>query len=396
MTKNHTDDSVGVTSPRGRSVGTLRVSQMDEILEAVRDESGTLAWAPPIINAMGTLTSLGGSRMSPSVVAAMVRASRSFVDMNGLYVGAGKRITELCRAPDGFDAQICTGVAAGLALAAAACMLPDVESASLLPDQANRMPRRVVLVDGGSDTRWEQSIKLSGALVVRLGTGGAPMGASDLASAPWSEAAAFFYFAGEWHPPCPLQHAGPPTAGHWANAKRFLAGGLPESGDGASPLRFNDLVHECAQRGVPLVVDAAAQLPPRSNLWRWTRLGADIVMFSGGKAIGGPQGTGIVLGRKRLIGLVLSSPPPPHRALVRVWLVCRSELAVERVAPLEYPWIIPFSAPGSIPPLECFLEYPLESLGVYFREPFGSVSWMRKPSQLCWLSGGLCTQAACA
>ena len=223
MAKNH--DSVGVTSPRGRSVGTLRVSQMDEILEAVRDESGTLAWAPPIINAMGTLTSLGGSRMSPSVVAAMVRASRSFVDMNGLYVGAGKRITELCRAPDGFDAQICTGVAAGLALAAAACMLPDVESASLLPDQANRMPRRVVLVDGGSDTRWEQSIKLSGALVVRLGTGGAPMGASDLASAPWSEAAAFFYFAGEWHPPCPLQHAGPPTAGHWANAKASLQAG---------------------------------------------------------------------------------------------------------------------------------------------------------------------------
>ena len=185
---------------------------MDESLEAVTDESGTLAWAPPVINAnaMGTMTSLGGSRMSPSVVAAMVRASRSFVDMNSLYVGAGKRITELCRAPDGFDAQICTGVAAGLALAAAACMLPDVESASLLPDQANRMPRRVVLVDGGSDTRWEQSIKLSGALVVRLGTGGAPMGASDLASAPWSEAAAFFYFAGERHPPCPSCTPCPP------------------------------------------------------------------------------------------------------------------------------------------------------------------------------------------
>ena len=189
----------------------------------------------------------------------------------------------------------------------------------------------------------------------------------------------------------PLLHA-PPS--HRANAQRFLAGGLPESGDGASPLRFNDLVHECAQRGVPLVVDAAAQLPPRSNLWRWTRLGADIVMFSGGKAIGGPQGTGIVLGRKRLIGLVLSSPPPPHRALVRVWLVCRSELAVERVAPLEYPWIIPFSAPGKIPPLESFLEYPLVPWSVLSRTVWSTCFLDAFAADA--LSAGLCTKAACA
>jgi L-seryl-tRNA(Ser) seleniumtransferase len=61
----------------------------------------------------------------------------------------------------------------------------------------------------------------------------------------------------------------------------------------------------CRRHGIPVIVDAAAQLPPKSNLRRFLELGADLVAFSGGKAIGGPQASGILAGRRDLVGAAL-------------------------------------------------------------------------------------------
>jgi L-seryl-tRNA(Ser) seleniumtransferase len=61
----------------------------------------------------------------------------------------------------------------------------------------------------------------------------------------------------------------------------------------------------CRARGIPVIVDAAAQLPPKANLRRFVELGADLVAFSGGKAIGGPQASGILAGRRDLVGAAL-------------------------------------------------------------------------------------------
>jgi L-seryl-tRNA(Ser) seleniumtransferase len=266
--------------------------------------------ARPIVNAMGTMTSLGGSRMSPTVIQAMAHASRSFVDINGLFAAAGEKVAQLCKAPDDFSAQICTGAAASLALAAAACMTlnePDESSLLLLPDRADQLHRRLILVDGGSDTRWEQAIKSVGCIVHRLGAAGSPMTADDLASAPWDRAAAFFYFAG----------------------------GLPAEGTpGCSALKFSFLVSLCQDKSIPLVVDAAAQLPPRSNLWRWTSAGADVCVFSGGKSIGGPQGTGILLARKDIIARVRRLASPNEDTVGRPLKVAK-ECVAGLVAALE-------------------------------------------------------------
>src|SRR5205814_1892361 len=80
---------------------------------------------------------------------------------------------------------------------------------------------------------------------------------------------------------------------------------------GALPLK--ETVEIAHANGLPVYVDAAAQLPPASNLWHFTRdLGADIAVFSGGKNLNGPQATGLVLGKKSIIDAVLWNGYPNH------------------------------------------------------------------------------------
>ena len=140
---------------------------------------------------------------------------------------------------------------------------------------------RVVLIDGGSDTRWNQSLATSGAVVIELGSQRSPMTRMDLESALQAHKESISCFV-------------------------FFAGGYREgAGLGFDVIRATTSAYQCV-----LIVDAAAQLPPRSNLWRWTHGGADIVIFSGGKEIGGPQTTGIVLGRRELIRWIAQNGSP--------------------------------------------------------------------------------------
>src|SRR5205814_10069746 len=75
-------------------------------------------------------------------------------------------------------------------------------------------------------------------------------------------------------------------------------------------LPLETAVQICRARRVPVLVDAAAQLPPRSNLWSFTRRGADAAIFSGGKGLRGPQSTGLVLGKRELIDACAFHGPP--------------------------------------------------------------------------------------
>ncbi|MFN8677001.1 MAG: aminotransferase class V-fold PLP-dependent enzyme [Thermomicrobiales bacterium] len=223
-----------------------------------------------VINASGTLTRLGGSRMAPEVLAAMAEAAASFVPIDTLQARAGEIIAEHTGAESGY---VVTGAAAGLSLGVAACVAGfDVAAMDRLPDTTGL--RNEVVVQRGHRNAYDHAIRAVGVRMVEVGYLGYP-GAGG--TYPWQIAEAI--------------------------TERTAAVACPIlDTPGTVPLR--DVCAIAHERGVPVIVDAAAELPPRGNLRRFIAEGADLVVYSGGKAIGGPQASGILAGRADLIASV--------------------------------------------------------------------------------------------
>jgi D-glucosaminate-6-phosphate ammonia-lyase len=225
------------------------------------------------INAAGTLTRLGGALMDDEVVAAMAAAARASVDIGELQAAASRTISKFTGAQAGI---VTTGAAAGLTLAAAACMARwDIARMAALP-HAEAFPNEILL-PRTHRTGYAHALSAAGAHVVDLGHNDRGTGAGVRGIEPWE-----------------IEAAITPRTVAFAFA--------------ASPSNLQDLslVSEiCRAKSVPVIVDAAAQLPPKGNLRRFFELGADLVAFSGGKAIGGPQASGILAGRRDLVGSAL-------------------------------------------------------------------------------------------
>lgn len=226
-----------------------------------------------IINAYGTNTRLSGGLMAPEVMAAMAEASRACVEMHHLQAAASRAIATAT----GAEAGIVTGgAAAALLLGAAACMARlDPAAMNRLPDSAG-LPNEFVVVRSQRNM-YDRALRAAGGHVVEVGIpdrlsgpGVRDASAGEVAEAITERTAAVFHLAGE-------------------NAEPSLP----------------DIVRVAHARGVPVLVDAAAQLPPASNLRRFIAEGADLVCFSGGKALGGPQASGILAGRRDLVSSAL-------------------------------------------------------------------------------------------
>jgi len=215
----------------------------------------------PIINAAGTLTHMSGSLMPPEVTDAMAAASRAFVRMEELHLAAGKRVAELVGVE---AAHVCASASAGISLMAAACMAgTDREKIRQLPDTANMKNKFVV--QSAHRNGFDRAVRFAGGEFVQI----EGVDAKRLEAAI-SEGVAGVYYT----------HA-------WFCTRDALP--LPQ---------VAEIAH---RRGVPLVADVAAEVPPVDNLSRYFQEGADLYTFSGGKAIRGPQSTGFVLGRADLI-----------------------------------------------------------------------------------------------
>ena len=226
-----------------------------------------------IVNGKGTATRLGGGPLHPEVAAAMVEASAASVDMVALQAAAGARIAEVTGAESGL---VTSGAAAGLLLAAAACMagLDPAAMARLPRTQGGTrgLPDEVVMVRSQRNA-YDHAVRTAGARIVEVGLPDRFAGAGERDAEAWEVAAAI----------------GPRTA-----AVSWVAG------EQALPA-LEEVVAVARERGVPVIVDAAAALPPASNLRRFIEAGADLVVFSGGKALGGPQASGILAGRRELV-----------------------------------------------------------------------------------------------
>lgn len=236
---------------------------------AIYEELGV----PRIVNANATLTRLGGSILAPGVAEAMAEAGEAFVDLPQLQAAVGAEIARLTHNEACF---VSSGAAAGLTLITAVCIAgTDAEHRERLP--FTQELKNEVIVHRHTRVGYDFAIRMAGVRLVEIG---GPEGTSpeELKAALSPRTAAMFYF--------PRQE--------------LKRGELP----------LEEAVEICHAQGVPVIVDAAAQLPPRSNLWTYTQRGADAAIFSGGKWLRGPQSTGLVLGKKELVQACAHYAPP--------------------------------------------------------------------------------------
>jgi seryl-tRNA(Sec) selenium transferase len=222
-----------------------------------------------IINASGPATRLSGSIMPAEVAEAMREASQYCVDIAELQARAGAIIAEITGAEAGY---VTSGAAAGLLLGTAACVT------GLDPGKMNRLPDTVgmkneVLIPRSHRNFYDHAVRAVGVRLVEVGIADRFSGAGVRDTEAWEIADAIT----------------PNTA-----AVCYVA-----TGNSLPPLP--EVVEAAHAAGVPVLVDAAGQLPPAGNLQRFIAEGADLVAFSGGKAIRGPQATGILCGRRDLI-----------------------------------------------------------------------------------------------
>lgn len=223
----------------------------------------------PLINAAGFKTRLGGAALPPYVVESMVEAAAATVDIAGLQARAGDIIAEITGAESGY---VTCGAAAALTLAAAACLTRlDPRKVEMLPDTAG-MPNEIIIYRSHRNS-YDHALRAAGAKLVEIGLNDRAVGAGVRTLEAWEIDAAI--------------------------TERTVAVAYVVTSPEDPPLRMvTDAAHG---RGIPVVVDAAAQLPPADNLRRFTAEGADLVAFSGGKALRGPQASGFLCGRKDLI-----------------------------------------------------------------------------------------------
>jgi uncharacterized pyridoxal phosphate-dependent enzyme len=212
----------------------------------------------PVINAVGTVTVLGGTIMPPEVVAAMEEAGRYFVSMPELLEKSGEHIARLL----GVEAAVVTtGAAGAITLATAACVTGnDSEKVRQLPD--TRGMRNEVVMQKSHRSGYEAQILLVGTRIVEIET------RQELESAVSDRTAMLFFLN---------------------KAER----------DGK--IGTEEWIAFGKKHQIPTFNDAAADLPPKSHLSDYCRLGFDLVAFSGGKGLLGPQCSGLLLGRKDLV-----------------------------------------------------------------------------------------------
>lgn len=241
----------------------------------------------PVINAAATLTKLGGSVMPAPVIEAMNAASRSFIDLFELHDRVGERLAALTHNE---AAVVTSGAAGGIALTTVACILgSEADTRQMLP-QMEGVTRKEVIVFAGQESGYEYAAQQTGATMVSIG----PTEADLLAALNENTALVLFLPKSVW-------------------------------ADAAPPLQV--VVRMAHEHGVPVIVDAAAQIPPISNLWHFTvECGADAAIFSGGKALRGPQPSGLVVGRQWIID-GCRNHASPYQGFGRPMKVGKEEIA---------------------------------------------------------------------
>ncbi len=252
----------------------------------------------PVINATGTVTVLGGSLMPPEVAAAWVEASRHFVNLLDLHDKVGAKIAQLI---DVEAALVTTGAAGALLLGtAAAATRGEPALIKRLPDTAGM--KNEVILQKTHHTCYDNQLTNVGVRLIDVET------AADVAKAI-SERTALMFFMNINEPDGQIKRA------EWVELAR--------------------------KHKVPTLIDAAAETPPVARLTEYLKQGFDLAAFSGGKAIRGPNDTGLLLGNKDLIEAAKKNANPHCGTIGRMMKVSKEDMvalcaAVERFVRLDH------------------------------------------------------------
>ncbi len=220
-----------------------------------------------VINGIGVVTTLGGSIMPPEVVASMVEASKNFVSLPDLQIQAGKKIAEMIGVP---AAMICCGAASGLTVATAACVTRgDDEKLRKLPDTSG-MPDEVI-VQKSHRFGFDTQIWAVGTKPVEVET------RQELEKAINERTAMMFFL---------------------------------NVGDPKGQIKRDEWIEVARKHNIPTMNDCASDVPPVARLREYVDQGFDLVVFSGGKGLIGPQASGLVLGQPELVAAAQKAISP--------------------------------------------------------------------------------------
>ena len=239
-----------------------------------------------VINCEGTMTMLGGSVLRPELEAVMAMAGRHFVSIPALEVAAGKRIAEMLKLPDGYTALVTSGAAAAIQSGLAGILTGDNETyIRQLPDLTGL--KSEVIIQKSHRNPFDHQLRSTGVKLIEIET------REQLRQAV-SDRTAMMHFT------------------NFANA------------DGQ--IKVDEWPKLAKQFNLPCMNDAAADTPPVSHLWDYTNMGYDLVTFSGGKAMRGPQCAGLLIGRQNLISYALLNNSPHEDTLGRSQKVGKEEI----------------------------------------------------------------------
>jgi L-seryl-tRNA(Ser) seleniumtransferase len=239
-----------------------------------------------VINCDGTMTTLGGSILRPELEAVMAMAGRHFVSIAELEAAAGKRIAELLKLPEEYGALVTSGAAAAIQSGLAGILTGDNESLiRQLPDLTGM--KSEVIIQKSHRNPFDHQLRSTGIKLIEIET-------PDQLRQAVNERTAMMHFT------------------NFANA--------------SGQIKVDEWVRLAKQYNVPCMNDAAADTPPVSHLWDYANMGYDLITFSGGKAMRGPQCAGLLIGRKDLVAHALLNNSPHEDTLGRSQKVGKEEI----------------------------------------------------------------------
>jgi len=237
----------------------------------------------PFINAAGTYTAMTASLMPREVMDAINYASEHYVMLDELHDRVGERIASLVKSE---AAMVTSGAASALTLGTAAVLTgSDRQKISDLPNLAAM--KSEVIVQKTHRFGYDHAVRNCGVRLVEVET------RDELERAVNEKTAMMLFY----------------------NANNFVG-----------QIKDEEFAQLGKKHGVPTLNDAAADVPPVENLWRYTQMGFDLVAFSGGKGIRGPQSAGLLLGRKDLIAAARLNGPPNSNSIGRGLKVNKEEM----------------------------------------------------------------------
>jgi uncharacterized pyridoxal phosphate-dependent enzyme len=232
----------------------------------------------PLVNINGTVTVIGGSVMDPEVMELIRLGNQHFVLIDDLEVAAGKFIAKLCKSPAGYTGLVTGGAAAAMVVSYSGMMTEDLEPRLRAVPEVSDFPKNEVIIQKSHRYAFDHQIRQTGAKLVEVETREEMINAINPRT----------------------------VAIHFTNI-------LSDKGKVSGP----ETVEIAKAHNIYSFNDAAADVPPIERLWEYPAMGFDMVTFSGGKDIRGPQASGLLIGKEELIHFALLNMSPQEDRIGR-------------------------------------------------------------------------------